>query len=187
MKNVWTKNRSVYGARKLWHAMKREKVDIARCTVERLIGQLGIQGVRRGKKIKATHRQPADQCPLDKINRQFRPFPDHRSYAPARRAGGKGETSGAAHDRIACKSDRHDARRRMPPSQRDTAPNSRGNPTEGMVGYVCGKRPRRQPRKAANRFAQINPKNRGIHQNAPSSPPFLATIAASRWEGSSSH
>ena len=72
MKDVWEKNRSVYGARKLWHAMKREKIDIARCTVERLMQQLGIQGVRRGKKVKTTHGQPADQCPLDKVNRQFR-------------------------------------------------------------------------------------------------------------------
>ena len=72
MKEVWEKNRSVYGARKLWHAMKREKIDVARCTVERLMRQLGIQGVRRGKKIKTTHGQPADQCPLDKVNRQFR-------------------------------------------------------------------------------------------------------------------
>ncbi len=72
MKDVWEKNRSVYGARKLWHAMKRKKIDIARCTVERLMRQLGIQGARRGKKIKTTHGQPADQCPLDKVNRQFR-------------------------------------------------------------------------------------------------------------------
>ena len=72
MKGVWEKNRSVYGARKLWHAMKREKIDIARCTVERLMRQLCIQSVRRGKKIKTTHGQPADQCPLDKVNRQLR-------------------------------------------------------------------------------------------------------------------
>ncbi|MFL4468991.1 IS3 family transposase [Tateyamaria armeniaca] len=72
MADVWTKNRSVYGARKLWHAMKRDKIDVARCTVERLMRQLGIQGVRRGKKIKTTQGQPADQCPLDKVNRQFR-------------------------------------------------------------------------------------------------------------------
>ena len=72
MKDVWEKNRSVYGARKLWHAMKREKIDVARCTVERLMQQFGIQGVRRGKKVKTTHGQPADQCPLDKVNRQFR-------------------------------------------------------------------------------------------------------------------
>ncbi len=55
MKDVWEKNRSVYGTRKLWHAMKREQIDIARCTVERLMRQLGIQGVRRGKKIKTTY------------------------------------------------------------------------------------------------------------------------------------
>ncbi len=58
MKDVWEKNRSVYGARKLWHAMKREKIDIARCTVERLMRKPGIQGVRRGKKITTTRSQP---------------------------------------------------------------------------------------------------------------------------------
>ena len=52
--------------------MKREKIEVARCTVERLMRQLGIQGVRRGKKIKTTHGQPADQCSLDRVNRQFR-------------------------------------------------------------------------------------------------------------------
>lgn len=69
---VWQDNRSVYGARKLWHAMKREQFDIARCTVERLMRDIGIEGVRRGKKVKTTYGQPADQCPLDKVNRQFR-------------------------------------------------------------------------------------------------------------------
>jgi len=52
--------------------MKREKIDIARCTVERLMRQLGIQGARRGRKVKTTSGQPSDQCPLDKVNRQFR-------------------------------------------------------------------------------------------------------------------
>ena len=51
MKRVWEENLSVYGARKLWHAMKREKFDIARCTVERLMRDIGIEGVRRGKKV----------------------------------------------------------------------------------------------------------------------------------------
>jgi len=69
---VWQENRSVYGARKLWHAMKREQFDIARCTVERLMRDIGIEGVRRGKKVKTTHGQSADLCPLDKVNRQFR-------------------------------------------------------------------------------------------------------------------
>ena len=54
MKRVWEENLEVYGARKLWHAMKREKFGIARCTVERLMRDIGIKGVRRGKRIKTT-------------------------------------------------------------------------------------------------------------------------------------
>ncbi len=69
---VWEENLEVYGARKLWHAMKREKFDIARCTVERLMRDIGIEGVRRGKKIKTTRPDKALPCPLDRVNRQFR-------------------------------------------------------------------------------------------------------------------
>ena len=72
MKRVWEDNQSVYGARKLWHAMKREKFDIARCTVERLMRDIGIEGVRRGKKIKTTWPDKALPCPMDRVNRQFR-------------------------------------------------------------------------------------------------------------------
>lgn len=72
MKYTWEQNRTVYGAHKLWHAMKREKIDVARCAVAHLMRQLGIQDVRRGKKIKTTQGQPVDQCPLDKVNIQFR-------------------------------------------------------------------------------------------------------------------
>jgi len=71
MKEVWEKNRSVYEARKLWHAMRHVKIDIARCTVERLMRRLGIQGVRRGKKIKMNYGEPTDQRPLVKVNCQF--------------------------------------------------------------------------------------------------------------------
>ena len=72
MKRVWEDNLEVYGARKLWHAMKREKFDIARCTVERLMRDIGIEGVRRGKKIKTTWPDKALPCPMDRVNRQFR-------------------------------------------------------------------------------------------------------------------
>ena len=72
MKRVWKDNRSVYGARKLWHAMKREKFDVARCAIERLMRDIGIEGVRRGKKIKTTWPDKALPCPLDRVNRQFR-------------------------------------------------------------------------------------------------------------------
>ena len=72
MKQVWEDNRSVYGARKLWGAMLREGHDLARCTVERLMRDIGIEGVRRGKKIKTTWPDKALPCPMDRVNRQFR-------------------------------------------------------------------------------------------------------------------
>ena len=59
-----------YGARKVWHHLRREGMDIARCTVERLMKSLGLQGVTRGKK-KTTIPDPALPCPLDKVNRNF--------------------------------------------------------------------------------------------------------------------
>ena len=72
MKRVWEDNRSVYGARKLWHAMRREGYDLARCTVERLMRDIGIEGVRRGKKVKTTWPDKTLPCPMDRVNRQFR-------------------------------------------------------------------------------------------------------------------
>lgn len=72
MKQVWEDNRSVYGARKLWRAMLREGHDLARCTVERLMRDIGIEGVRRGKKIKTTWSDKTLPCPMDRVNRQFR-------------------------------------------------------------------------------------------------------------------
>ena len=72
MKRVWEDNRSVYGARKLWHAMRREGLDLARCTVERLMRDIGIEGVRRGKKVKTTWPDKALPCPMDRVNRKFR-------------------------------------------------------------------------------------------------------------------
>ena len=52
--------------------MKREKFDIAGCTVERLMRDIGIKGVRRGKKIKTTWPDKALPSPPDHVNRQFR-------------------------------------------------------------------------------------------------------------------
>ena len=51
---VFSENFGVYGARKVWRQMKREGFDIARCTVERLMGDLGLQGVIRGKPVRTT-------------------------------------------------------------------------------------------------------------------------------------
>src|SRR3546814_17791898 len=42
-----------------------------RCTVERLMRELGLQGVIRGKPVKTTISDKAAPCPLDQVNRQF--------------------------------------------------------------------------------------------------------------------
>ena len=41
---AWDANRKLYGARKVWHVLRREGEDAARCTVERLMRRLGIRG-----------------------------------------------------------------------------------------------------------------------------------------------
>jgi putative transposase len=40
-------NYGVYGARKVWLELNRQGIPVARCTVERLMGQLGLRGARR--------------------------------------------------------------------------------------------------------------------------------------------
>ena len=71
VERVFEENLSVYGVRKVWHQMRREGFDIARCTVARLMKDLGLEGVVRGKKPKTTIPDKALPCPLDKVNRQF--------------------------------------------------------------------------------------------------------------------
>jgi len=48
IERVWTENRSVYGARKAWLQRKREGFEVARCTIERLMAQMGLRGAVRG-------------------------------------------------------------------------------------------------------------------------------------------
>ena len=62
----------VYGADKVWHQMNRQGTTVARCTVERLMKRLGLQGVRRGKVVRTTVPDKAVPCPLDRVNRQFK-------------------------------------------------------------------------------------------------------------------
>ena len=72
IRRVWDENRQVYGARKVWRQLQREGFAAARCTVERLMRRLGIQGVVRGRPVKTTISDKAAPCPLDRVNRQFR-------------------------------------------------------------------------------------------------------------------
>jgi transposase InsO family protein len=52
--------------------MNREGIKVARCTVERLMRRMGIQGVIRGKPVKTTHSDRSTPCPLDRVNRHFK-------------------------------------------------------------------------------------------------------------------
>jgi len=71
IQSVFGENFEVYGARKVWRRMLREGFDVARCTVERLMADLGLQGVIRGKPIRTTIQDKAAPCPLDHVNRVF--------------------------------------------------------------------------------------------------------------------
>jgi putative transposase len=71
IKRVFEANYEVYGARKVWRQLQREGFDIARCTVERLMRDIGLQGVIRGKPVRTTINNKALPCPLDRVNRQF--------------------------------------------------------------------------------------------------------------------
>jgi len=72
IRRVWDENLQVYGARKVWIQLNREGLQVARCTTERLMRQLGLQGARRGRRVKITtivdesaHRSP------DLVKRDF--------------------------------------------------------------------------------------------------------------------
>jgi len=60
----------VYGARKVWRQLHREGITVARCTVERLMGELGLEGVRRGKPRRTTTPNAAAR-PADLVERDF--------------------------------------------------------------------------------------------------------------------
>ena len=71
VRRVFEENFRVYGVRKAWRQLQREGFEVARCTVERLMREMGLQGVIRGKPIRTTVSDKAAPCPLDKVNRQF--------------------------------------------------------------------------------------------------------------------
>ena len=71
IQRIFEENFQVYGARKIWQQLKREGQGVARCTVERLMKRLGLQGAIRGKPIKTTLSDKKSPCPLDKVNRNF--------------------------------------------------------------------------------------------------------------------
>ena len=71
IRRVWEANFRVYGVRKVWRQLRREGIAVARCTIARLMRQMGLSGAVRGKAVKTTISNPATPCPCDKVNRQF--------------------------------------------------------------------------------------------------------------------
>ena len=68
---VWRENFEVYGVRKVWRQLNREGLAVARCTVARLMAEMGLAGVVRGKPVRTTTSHPAAPCPEDRVNRRF--------------------------------------------------------------------------------------------------------------------
>ena len=71
VKRVFELNFGVYGVRKVWWQLLREGLQVARCTVERLMRGMGLKGVIRGKPVRTTISDKAAVCPLDRVHRQF--------------------------------------------------------------------------------------------------------------------
>ncbi len=71
IKRIWDENFQVYGARKVWRQLSREGIDVARCTVERLMKRLGLQGVTRGAKCWTTVSDDTLSRPVDRVKRHF--------------------------------------------------------------------------------------------------------------------
>ena len=71
IKRIWQDSKCRYGARKVWQQMKADGLKVARCTIERLMRQHGLQGVWRGKGKITTHSRDDQKRADDLVNRNF--------------------------------------------------------------------------------------------------------------------
>ena len=71
IRRVWEANLRVYGVRKVWRQLLREGIKVARCTVARLMRQMGLAGAIRGRRFKTTVPDPSAARPADLVNRAF--------------------------------------------------------------------------------------------------------------------
>ena len=71
IRRVHAEQFGVYGARKVWRQLHREGIVVARCTVERLMGELHLEGVRRGKTRRTTTPEQTAARPADLVDRDF--------------------------------------------------------------------------------------------------------------------
>ncbi len=72
IQRVWDENFQVYGARKVWLTLNQESIPVARCAVERLMRQMGLQGVHRGT-VRRTTVPDGAAVADDPVQRQFDP------------------------------------------------------------------------------------------------------------------
>ena len=72
IQRVFKEHHGVYGSEKVWRQLVREGVDVARCTVERLMRRMGLRGAVRGRIFKTTTPSEAAERPLDLVQRKFR-------------------------------------------------------------------------------------------------------------------
>ena len=72
VRRVWDQNFQVYGAEQVWTQLNREGIRVARCTVARLMTELGLRGVVRGRSFTVTtHAADGTERPLDLVDRDF--------------------------------------------------------------------------------------------------------------------
>jgi transposase InsO family protein len=72
IRRVWNEHQQVYGPRKVWRQLRRDSICVARCTVERLMREMGLRGAVRGRAWKTTTQSdPAAARPTDLVDRQF--------------------------------------------------------------------------------------------------------------------
>jgi len=72
IRRIWTEHFHVYGPRKVWRPMGRENLRAARCRVRRLMREMGLSGVARGRAwVTTTPSQPAADRPQDLVDRNF--------------------------------------------------------------------------------------------------------------------
>jgi putative transposase len=71
IRRVWEANRRVYGVREVWGQLHREGIDAARCTVERLMREMGMQGIVRGRTPRTTIPDKTSLKPTDLVQRKF--------------------------------------------------------------------------------------------------------------------
>jgi len=72
IRRIWDANFQVYGPRKVWRELRRQGLVVARCTVVRLMREMGLAGAVRGRAwITTTHAQEGGDRPTDRVDRQF--------------------------------------------------------------------------------------------------------------------